>query len=82
MVANDVSQPLTIVAVLAAHRASYCHVDMATVYRNEAEVGDALCECGIPCTDVFVTTKLWNDDLGCEPYESHIDAIVRKRSLR
>ncbi len=49
--------------------AGYRHVDTATIYRNEAGVGDALAH-GPP--DVFVTTKVWNSEQG---YESTLRAF-------
>src|SRR4051794_38981708 len=45
-------------AVLDALEVGYRHLDTATIYGNEAEVGHALRESGVPCDDVFVTTKL------------------------
>lgn len=36
----------------------YRHIDTATMYGNEAEVGRALRDSGVPYEDVFVTTKL------------------------
>lgn len=44
-------------SVLVALDAGYRHVDTATVYGNEAEVGAALSESGVPRHEVFVTTK-------------------------
>jgi diketogulonate reductase-like aldo/keto reductase len=44
-------------AVLAALEVGYRHVDTATIYRNEAEVGRALRESGVPRDEVFLTTK-------------------------
>jgi diketogulonate reductase-like aldo/keto reductase len=44
-------------ATAAALEAGYRHLDTATVYGNEAEVGRALAESGVPRGDVFVTTK-------------------------
>ncbi|MDR2895060.1 MAG: aldo/keto reductase [Propionibacteriaceae bacterium] len=41
--------------------AGFRHIDTATVYGNEAEVGAAIRASGIPREDLFVTTKLWND---------------------
>ncbi len=43
-------------AVVAALEIGYRHVDTATMYRNEAEIGRALAESGVD--DVFVTTKI------------------------
>jgi diketogulonate reductase-like aldo/keto reductase len=61
-------------AVLAALRVGYRHLDTAAIYRNEAEVGDAIRESGVPRDEIFVTTKLWNDDHG---YDSTIRACER-----
>ncbi len=44
-------------AVLAALEAGYRHLDTATVYGNESEVGRALADSGVPRDEVFVTTK-------------------------
>ncbi len=49
-------------AVLAALNAGYRHIDTAALYRNEADVGRAIKESNIPREEIFVTTKLWNDD--------------------
>src|SRR5262245_26870999 len=49
-------------AVLIALEAGYRHIDTATIYGNEADVGAAIRESGIPRTDIWVTTKLWNAD--------------------
>ena len=42
----------------AALAAGYRHIDTATVYGNEAEVGAALTDSGIDRSQVFVTTKV------------------------
>jgi len=39
-------------------------IDTASMYRNEKQVGQAIRESGIPRDDVFVTTKVWNDEQG------------------
>lgn len=51
-------------ALLAALAAGYRHVDTATMYANEAEVGQALRDSGRPRSDVFVTTKIRSSDAG------------------
>ncbi|MER7165560.1 aldo/keto reductase [Micromonospora sp. NPDC000207] len=53
-------------AVLAALDAGYRHIDTATMYGNEAEVGRAVRESGLRREDVFVTTKLPPDRVGRE----------------
>jgi len=45
-------------AVRTALELGYRHLDTATMYRNEAEVGRALRDSGVPRDEVFVTTKL------------------------
>jgi diketogulonate reductase-like aldo/keto reductase len=44
-------------AVLWALEAGYRHIDTAQGYYNEASVGRALQQCGLPREDVFITTK-------------------------
>ena len=44
-------------ATAAALEAGYRHLDTATVYGNEGEVGKALAESGVARDEVFVTTK-------------------------
>jgi len=53
-------------ATSAALEAGYRHLDTATVYGNEAEVGRALAESGVGRDDVFVTTKCPPDNAGKE----------------
>jgi 2,5-diketo-D-gluconate reductase A len=53
-------------AVRAALDAGYRHIDTATMYGNEAEVGRALRDSGLPREDVFVTTKLPPERAGVE----------------
>jgi diketogulonate reductase-like aldo/keto reductase len=52
------------VAVLAALRAGYRHIDTAAMYGNETAVGRALQASGIPRSDLWVTTKVWTADIG------------------
>ena len=58
-------------AVDCALKAGYRHIDTASFYDNEADVGRAVRESGLPREQVFVTTKLWNSDHG---YASAIKA--------
>lgn len=59
-----------VIALLEAIKMGYRHIDTATIYDNEIEVGQAIAmavEMGL-CTreDLFITSKLWNDR-----HESH-----------
>ena len=54
-------------AVGFALEIGYRLIDTAKLYGNERDVGAAVRESGIPREEIFVTTKLWNDDHGYEP---------------
>jgi len=56
-----VPPPETEAAVAEALRAGYRHIDTAQMYRNEAQVGQAISKFGLSRDEVFVTTKLNND---------------------
>jgi diketogulonate reductase-like aldo/keto reductase len=51
-------------AVIWALEAGYRHIDTAKIYMNEKEVGNAIGQSGIKREELFITTKLWNDDQG------------------
>ena len=51
-------------ATEAALDAGYRHLDTATMYRNEGEVGAAITARGLAREDIFVTTKLPPDQAG------------------
>ena len=53
-------------AVRVALDVGYRHIDTATLYRNEAEIGRALRDSGVAREDVFLTTKLHPNDVGRE----------------
>eukprot|EP01006_Ploeotia_vitrea_P050215 TRINITY_DN67429_c2_g1_i1.p1 TRINITY_DN67429_c2_g1~~TRINITY_DN67429_c2_g1_i1.p1 ORF type:complete len:347 (+),score=33.94 TRINITY_DN67429_c2_g1_i1:121-1041(+) len=56
--------PETQNAVLYALKAGYRHIDTAALYKNEADVGAALAASGIARDQVFITTKIRNNDQG------------------
>ncbi|GAA5086443.1 diketogulonate reductase-like aldo/keto reductase [Thermocatellispora tengchongensis] len=62
-------------AVRTALELGYRHIDTATMYGNEAEVGRALRDSGLDRGEVFVTTKL-------PPREAGREREVIARSLR
>jgi len=64
----------TVAAVLGAIESGYRSIDTASLYGNEAAVGRAVRSCGGPRGELFVTTKLWNDDQG---HRSTLDAFDR-----
>jgi 2,5-diketo-D-gluconate reductase A len=52
--------------VARALSAGYRHLDTAAAYRNEAAVGQAVHASGLDRSEVFITTKCFNDDHGRE----------------
>jgi methylglyoxal/glyoxal reductase len=68
-------------AVTAALKFGYRHIDTARIYGNEADVGAAVRASGIPREQIFVTTKLWNEDQGYERALRAFDASLKRLGL-
>ncbi|QCR35033.1 2,5-didehydrogluconate reductase DkgA [Nissabacter sp. SGAir0207] len=49
-------------AVAKALETGYRHIDTAMIYKNEEGVGKGIEAAALPREDLFITTKLWNDD--------------------
>jgi diketogulonate reductase-like aldo/keto reductase len=75
----------TRIATTAAVEVGFRHLDCAERYRNEAEVGAALKDLlgsgAIRREDLFVTTKLWNNNHRPERVKPAIQASLRKLGL-
>jgi len=65
------------VSVAAAIKTGYRHIDTAAYYRNEAGVGAAIRESGLPRESFFVTSKVWNTDRGYDQTKSAFDASLQ-----
>jgi diketogulonate reductase-like aldo/keto reductase len=67
------------VAVSKALEVGYRSIDTAMIYRNEHGVGKAIQESSIPREDLFITTKVWNNDQGMEntlcAYEKSLERL-------
>jgi diketogulonate reductase-like aldo/keto reductase len=68
-------------AVRSALRLGYRHIDTAKLYANEKDVGEAVRRSGLRREDVFVTTKLWNDDHGYDAALRAFDASLARLGL-
>ncbi|HEL9644943.1 TPA: aldo/keto reductase [Streptococcus suis] len=68
-------------AVLAALKAGYRHIDTAALYGNEASIGQAIKDSGIPREELFITTKLWNDAHGYEEAKEAFAISLEKLGL-
>lgn len=60
--------------VAAALAAGYRHFDTASFYDTEQALGDALKAAGVPREELFLTSKLWKDEMG---YENALAAFER-----
>lgn len=66
-------------AVEAAFELGYRHFDSAAIYGNEGDLGAVLKDVTLPREEVFVTTKLWNDEHG---YDKALKAFeVSRKAL-
>lgn len=64
--------------VLDAIKVGYRSIDTAQSYFNEAEVGEALLECGVPRAELFITTKVWIDNYGYENCKKSVEESLKK----
>lgn len=67
--------------VATALEIGYRHLDTAAFYGNEAGVGRALRASGLERDDVYVTTKVWNDQQGFESTLRAFDQSMQKLEL-
>lgn len=68
-------------AVQTALETGYRSIDTATIYRNERGVGRAIRDAGIRREDLFVTTKLWNDDIRSGRVAEAFEASMERLGL-
>jgi len=59
----------------------YRHVDTARAYGNEREVGEGLRRSGVPRDEVWVTTKVWRDDLEPDRLRRSAEASLKDLGL-
>ncbi|WP_425288892.1 aldo/keto reductase [Spiroplasma endosymbiont of Asaphidion curtum] len=67
--------------MLEALNQGYRHIDTAKIYGNEEIVGQAIKESNISRSEIFVTTKLWGNELTKEQYLQEIDNSLEKLGL-
>lgn len=68
-------------AVLTALKAGYRHIDTAAAYFNEADVGRAVRDSGIPREEIFITSKLWLQDYGYEAAKKGLETSLEKLGM-
>ena len=65
-------------AVLDAIEVGYRSFDTAQAYGNEAGVGEAIKESGLPREEFFITTKIWISNAGYEKAKASIEESLQK----
>lgn len=71
----------TFSSVMAALNVGYRHLDTASIYKNEADVGKAIKASKIKREEIFVTTKLWNSDQGYHSALKAFDQSLKELEL-
>ncbi|MDB5591442.1 aldo/keto reductase [Enterovirga sp.] len=69
-------------AVQAALAAGYRHIDTAKMYGNEEAVGAGLKASGVDRDAIFVTTKVWLDDIAPGDLERSAEASLKRLGLQ
>lgn len=67
--------------VAAALAAGYRHIDTAAMYGNEEEVGRGLRDGAVKRDDVFLTTKVWWNDIAPGDLERSAEASLKRLSV-
>jgi len=73
----DVAGPV----VNAALQAGYRHIDTAAIYGNEEGVGEGIRTSGVERSEIFVTTKLWNEHQGYDTTLKAFDESLKRLGL-
>lgn len=68
-------------AMVKAIRTGYKAIDTATVYDNEAEVGEAIRAGGVPREELFITSKVWNTDQGYDQTLRAFEASLKRLDM-
>lgn len=64
--------------VLDAIKVGYRSIDTAQSYFNESEVGEAIEECGVSRSELFITTKVWIDNYGYKKCKKSVLESLKK----
>ncbi len=68
-------------AVESALALGYRHIDTAEMYGNEDAIGPAIAASGVARKDLFVTTKVWNENLAPDAMRKAFDTSLNKLRL-
>lgn len=68
-------------AVINALRVGYRHIDTAQLYMNEEAVGKGIAKSGINREEIFVTTKIWVENVTYEGVKKSFESSLKKLGL-
>ncbi|MGE7916762.1 aldo/keto reductase [Lysinibacillus xylanilyticus] len=71
----------TLNAIDKALQFGYRAIDTASLYGNETEVGEAIRHSGVKREDIFVTTKVWNNDQGYDETLRAFEVSLKKLNM-
>ncbi|GGF31872.1 oxidoreductase [Aliidongia dinghuensis] len=71
------AQPVVESAIALGYR----HIDTAAMYENEAAVGAAIAASGVKRSELFVTTKVWHDQLAPDALRRAFETSLNKLRL-
>ena len=77
----DLKDNIGVNSVANAISLGYRLIDTATIYGNEEAVGDGIKQSGIDRHELFITTKLWVDDMGYNSAKLALNVRVSKDRL-
>ena len=81
----QVPEDEVVAAISTAIEVGYRSIDTARLYGNERGIGEAIAKSGVPREELFVTTKVWNDDQGFDSTLARLrrlDEAARPRHRR
>lgn len=70
-----------VACVSRALEVGYQHIDTASFYDNEVEVGRAIAESAVPRDNIFVTTKVWHDAFGPGQFRASLEASLERLGM-
>lgn len=65
-------------AVEEALKVGYRHIDAAVVYQNQVEVAEGIKRSGVPRSEIFLVSKLWNNSHRPELVEAALDHTLKE----
>ena len=74
-------EQVVIDSVLNGLELGYRHIDTAQIYGNEAEVGRAIKESGIPRSELYITTKIWTSNFSGNQLQTSLQESLEKLQI-